>query len=149
MKRPSFKTLDAAKARIIQLEASIAKKSAFDPNPIVDGETEEPSTLDEAKKVIADLRVEIVALKVRVAELEKQLEEAKKVPQKVDSDDDDSDEDDPDRKDAFSKSSVTEKNLAATITAGGDYRKVWAAQRALDALQNARVNSAVYRKARK
>ena len=149
MKRPAFKTLDAAKAHILKLEASIAKKSAFDPNPIVDGETEEPATLDEAKKVIADLRVEIVALKARVTQLEKQLQEARKVPPKVDSDDDASDEDDPDRKDTFSKAGVTEASLAATISAGGDYRKVWAAQRALDAMQNARVNAAVYSKGHK
>jgi hypothetical protein len=139
MKRTEFKTLDAAKAHILKLEAYIAKANKFDPNPIVDDETSDPSTLDEAKGVIADLRAENATLKARVAELEKQLKEAQKTQGP----------EDPDEKDTFAKAGVSEASLAAAISAGGDYRKVWAAQRALDALQNARVNAAVYSKGRK
>jgi hypothetical protein len=141
MKRTVFKTLDAAKAYILKLEASIAKKIAFDPNSITDSESDssDPVTLDEAKSVITDLRAENATLKARVSELEKQLKEAQKTQQP----------EDPDEKDTFQKVGVSEASLAATILTDKDYRKVWAAQRALDALQAARVNSAVYRKARK
>jgi hypothetical protein len=89
--------------------------------------------------VIANLRAENATLKARVAELEKQLNETKKASPK----------EDPDGKDTFQKAGVNEASLAATISTDKDYRRVWAAQRALDALQTARVNSAVYRKARK
>jgi hypothetical protein len=140
MKRTVFKTLDAAKAHILKLEASIAKATKFDPNPIIDGEsdTSDPATLDEAKGAIADLRAENATLKARIAELEKQPKEDKKAqPKDADPDPDDK------------KAGITEASLAATILTASDYRKVWAAQRALDAMQTARVNSAVYPKARK
>ena len=47
MKRTEFKTLDAAKAHILKLEAYIAKANKFDPNPIVDDET----SVDDRHKV--------------------------------------------------------------------------------------------------
>ena len=131
MKRSEFQTLANAKAHILKLETSIAKKN--DGKPLLTkAEPSEPTTLDEANSIIAELRAENATLRARVAELEKQL-----------------DPKDPDEKDTFQKSGVTEASLAAAISTEKDYRKVWAAQRALDALQTARVNSAVYRKARK
>jgi hypothetical protein len=147
MKRSEFQTLANAKAHILKLENIIVKArgtpkpafNAFDSNPIVDGEQSDPATLDEAKGVIADLRTENTKLKARIAELEKQLQEAQKTQGP----------EDPDEKDTFAKAGVTESSLAATIATGKDYREVWAAQRALDALQLSRVNSAVYRKARR
>src|SRR5260370_7467057 len=137
MKRSEFQTLANAKAHILKLEKSIAKKN--DGKPLLTkAEPSEPTTVDEAKGVIADLRAENARLKARVAELEKQLKEAQKTQQP----------EDPDEKDTFQKAGVSEASLAATILTDKDYRKVWAAQRALDALQTARVNSAEYRKAR-
>jgi hypothetical protein len=44
---------------------------------------------------------------------------------------------------------VTEQSLKATILVETDWRNKWAMQRTLNALQTARVNSAVYPKARK
>ena len=147
MKRSEFQTLANAKAHILKLENIIVKargtpkpaSSAFDPNPIVDAEPSEPTTIDEAKGVIADLRAENTRLKARVVELEKQLKETKKASPK----------EDPDEKDTFAKAGVTEASLAAAISTEKDHRKLWAMQRALDALQLARVNAASYPKARR
>jgi hypothetical protein len=151
-KRPEFQTLDAAKAYILQKEVALAKPLSvgkrasgdkpFNPDAITDAEGDPEGSSGDDKATIADLRDENTRLKAHIAELEKQLKEAKKAQPK-------DDPADPDEKNTFSKAGVTESSLAAVISKGGDYRKVWAAQRALDALQLARVNAASYPKARR
>jgi hypothetical protein len=156
-KRPEFQTLDAAKAYILQKEAGLAKllsvgkrasgDKPFNPDAITDAEGD-PEGSDTKGEVDA-LKAENAKLKARIADLEEQLKAAKKALPKADSDDESSDGEDPDSKDTFSKTGITERSLKLAISTETDYRKVWAAQRALDAIQTARVNSAAYRKARK